>query len=132
MRGDYWLFLAALILIVSLALQQVALALICLLFLLTGGVSRLWNRFCLHRIEYRRRLSHHQVFFGEEIVLEIERRLYEAMALISASPWNQRCLIHARTGLPVCSPIWHACRWPAAATCAGSSLRGRASSSPAR
>jgi len=72
MRGDYWLFLAALILIVSLALQQVALALVCLLFLLTGGVSRLWNRFCLHRIEYRRRLSHHQVFFGDEIVLEIE------------------------------------------------------------
>ena len=72
MRGDYWLWLAVLILIVSLALQQVALALICLLFLLTGGVSRLWNRFCLHRIEYQRRLSHHQVFFGEETVLEIE------------------------------------------------------------
>ncbi len=72
MRGDAWLFLAVLILIVSLVLQQVALALICLLFLLTGGVSRLWNRFCLHRVEYHRRLSHHQVFFGEEIVLEIE------------------------------------------------------------
>ena len=72
MRGDAWLFLAVLILIVSLVLQQVALALICLLFLLTGGVSRLWNRFCLHRIEYQRRLSHHQVFFGDEIVLEIE------------------------------------------------------------
>ena len=72
MRGDYWLWLAVIILIVSLALQQVALALICLLFLLTGGVARLWNRFCLHRVEYHRRLSHHQVFFGEEIVLEIE------------------------------------------------------------
>ena len=72
MRGDYWLWLAVIILIVSLALQQVALALICLLFLLTGGVARLWNRFCLHRIEYHRRLSHHQVFFGDEIVLEIE------------------------------------------------------------
>jgi uncharacterized protein (DUF58 family) len=72
MRGDYWLLLAVLILIISLALQQVALALICLLFLLTGGVSRLWNRFCLHRIDYRRRLSHNQVFFGEEIVFEIE------------------------------------------------------------
>ncbi len=72
MRGDYWLWVAVFILIISLAMHQVALALICLLFLLTGGVARLWNRFCLNRIEYRRQLSHHQVFFGEEITLEIE------------------------------------------------------------
>jgi uncharacterized protein (DUF58 family) len=85
MRGDYWLFLAALILIISLALHQVALALICLLVLLTGGVSRLWNRFCLHRIEYRRRLSHNQVFFGDEIVFEIELTNRKALPL----PWLQ-------------------------------------------
>jgi uncharacterized protein (DUF58 family) len=72
MRGDYWLILAVLILIVSLILQQVPLALVALLFLLTGGVSRLWNKYCLHRIEYKRRLSHNQVFFGEEIIFEIE------------------------------------------------------------
>ena len=85
MRGDYWLFLAVLILIISLVLHQVALALICLLFLLTGGVSRLWNRFCLHRIEYQRRLSHHQVFFGEEIVFEIEVANRKPLPL----PWIQ-------------------------------------------
>src|SRR4030042_1955889 len=72
MRGDYWIFIAAIILIISLALQQVPLALVSLLFILTGGVSRLWNKYCLHRIEYNRRLSHSQVFFGEEVVLEIE------------------------------------------------------------
>ncbi len=72
MRGDYWLVLAALVLIISLATHQVPLVLISLLFLLAGGVSRLWNRFCLHRVEYRRRLSHTQVFFGDEIVYEIE------------------------------------------------------------
>jgi uncharacterized protein (DUF58 family) len=72
MRGDYWLFIAILILIISLALHQVPLALISLLFLLTGGVSRLWNRFCLHRIEYQRTLSQKQVFFGEEIIYEME------------------------------------------------------------
>jgi uncharacterized protein (DUF58 family) len=72
MRGDYWLFIAILILIISLALHQVPLALISLLFLLTGGVSRLWNRFCLHRIEYQRTLSQNQVFFGEEIIYEME------------------------------------------------------------
>jgi len=85
MRGDYWLFFAALILIISLATHQVPLVLISLLFLLTGSVSRLWNRFCLHRIEYRRRLSHNQVFFGEEIVFEVEITNRKPLPL----PWLQ-------------------------------------------
>jgi uncharacterized protein (DUF58 family) len=72
MRGDYWLLIAFLILIVSLVLHQVPLALVALLFILAGGISRLWNKYCLHRIEYKRRLSHGQVFFGEEVVFEIE------------------------------------------------------------
>jgi uncharacterized repeat protein (TIGR01451 family) len=72
MKGDSWLILAVLIFIISLALHQIALALICLLFLLTGGVSRLWNRYCLHRIEYHRRLSQNHAFFGDEIIYEIE------------------------------------------------------------
>jgi uncharacterized protein (DUF58 family) len=83
MRGDYWLWLAVLILVISLALHQVALALICVLFLLTGGVARLWNRFCLHRVEYKRRLSQNQVFFGEEVVYEIEVTNRKALPL----PW---------------------------------------------
>ena len=40
MRGDYWLWLAVLLLFVSLITKQVPLALIAFLFLLTGGVSR--------------------------------------------------------------------------------------------
>ncbi len=85
MRGDYWLFIAVLILIVSLALHQVPLALISLLFILTGGVSRLWNRYCLHRVEYRRHLSQNQVFFGDEIVFEIEVTNRKPLPL----PWLQ-------------------------------------------
>lgn len=56
-----------------------------------------------------------QIFIGEnlcaamtfmyhnhrDVGLEIARRLYEAIALTSCSPWNQRCLINAETGLPV-------------------------------
>lgn len=42
-------------------------------------------------------IYHHR----ETVGLEIARRLYEAMALKSRSPWNQRCLISADTGLPV-------------------------------
>ena len=37
----------------------------------------------------------------EETGLEIARRIYEAIALKSRSPWNQRCLINSETGLPV-------------------------------
>ena len=85
MRGDYWLFIAVIILIISLALNQVPLALIALLFLLTGGASRLWNRYCLHRVEYRRRLSSHQVFFGEQVTLEIELTNRKPLPL----PWVQ-------------------------------------------
>jgi uncharacterized protein (DUF58 family) len=72
MRGDAWIFIAVIILIISLALHQMPLALVSLLFILTGGVSRLWNKYCLRRVDYTRRLSHNQVFFGEEVVLEIE------------------------------------------------------------
>jgi len=85
MRGDYWLYIAILILIISLALHQVPLALVSLLFILTGGVSRLWNKYCLHRVEYKRRLSHNQVFFGEEIVFEIEINNRKPLPL----PWLQ-------------------------------------------
>ena len=85
MRGDYWLFITILLLIVSLALHQVSLLLISLLFLLTGGVSRLWSRFCLHRIEYRRGLSRNHVFFGEEIVYEVEVANRKPLPL----PWLQ-------------------------------------------
>jgi uncharacterized protein (DUF58 family) len=72
MKGDYWIILAAIILIISLALHQVPLAMVSLLFILTGGVSRLWNKYCLRRVDYIRRISHKQVFFGEEITFEIE------------------------------------------------------------
>ena len=85
MRGDYWLFLSILLLIISLVLHQVPLLLISLLFLLTSGVSRLWNRFCLHRIEYRRNLSRNHVFFGEEIVYEVEVANRKPLPL----PWIQ-------------------------------------------
>jgi uncharacterized protein (DUF58 family) len=85
MRGDYWIYIAVLILIISLAMQQVPLALVSLLFILTGGVSRLWNKYCLHRVEYKRSLSQHQVFFGEEIVFEIEVTNRKPLPL----PWLQ-------------------------------------------
>jgi uncharacterized protein (DUF58 family) len=85
MRDDSWLLIAVLILIISLALHQVPLVLLSLLFLLASGVSRLWNRFCLHRIEYRRRLSRNHVFFGDEIIFEVEIANRKLLPL----PWLQ-------------------------------------------
>ena len=57
-----------------------------------------------------------QIFFGEnmcaamtfiysgrkEMGVEIAKRLYEAMTIHHHTPWNQRCLIHAKDG----SPVW--------------------------
>lgn len=55
------------------------------------------------------------VFFGENMCaamtfiyngfhdtgMKIAKRIYESVAIKSCSPWNQRCLIDAETGLPV-------------------------------
>ncbi len=72
MLGGYWLFITVLLFIASLILHQVPLLLISLLFFLTGGVARLWGRYCLSRVEYQRKLSANRVFWGEEVQLEIE------------------------------------------------------------
>jgi uncharacterized protein (DUF58 family) len=85
MKGDYWLFAAVILLIISLAMHQVALLLLALFFLLTGGASRLWNRYCLNRIEYKRTLSRNRVFWGEELVFEIDIANRKPLPL----PWIQ-------------------------------------------
>ncbi|MFC1864636.1 DUF58 domain-containing protein [Chloroflexota bacterium] len=72
MRGSSWLFIAVLLCIASLILHQVTLLLVSLLVFLSGGVARLWGRYCLHRVDYQRRLSSKRVFFGEEVQLEVE------------------------------------------------------------
>ncbi len=85
MRGDYWLIISIIILIISLALRQVPLALISMLFLMAGGVSRLWNRYCLNRIDFQRRFSQSRIFFGEETVYEVEINNRKLLPL----PWVQ-------------------------------------------
>lgn len=85
MLGSYWLLLAALLFIISLILHQVPLLLVSLLFLLVRGVARLWERYCLTRVEYRRQLSATRVFFGEEVQLEVEVANRKPLPL----PWIQ-------------------------------------------
>ena len=85
MLGSYWLFIAALLFIISLVLHQVPLLLVSLMFILVRGVARLWERYCLTRIEYRRQLSANRVFFGEEVLLEVEVANRKPLPL----PWIQ-------------------------------------------
>ena len=85
MLGGSWLLITVLLLIASLLLHQVTLLLVALLFFLAGGIARLWDRYCLSRVEYRRRLSSSRVFFGEEVQLEIEVTNRKPLPL----PWVQ-------------------------------------------
>ena len=45
----------------------------------------MWNRYCLVRVEYQRRLSASRVFFGEEVQLEVEVANRKLLPL----PWIQ-------------------------------------------
>ena len=72
MQDRSWLLIATALLIASLLLHQIPLLLISLLLFLINGITRLWERYCLARIEYRRKLSTNRVFFGEEVQLDIE------------------------------------------------------------
>lgn len=72
MRGRFWIFFAALIVAVALLFKQIPLLVIALLLLLSTGASALWNRYCLHRVEFFRSLSGRKVFYGEEVVYETQ------------------------------------------------------------
>ena len=85
MLGSYWLLVSGLLFITSLIVHQVPLLLISLLLFLVGGVARLWDRYCLSRVEYQRRLSAKRVFFGEEVQLELEITNRKPLPL----PWIQ-------------------------------------------
>lgn len=65
------LALGGLLLLGALYRQQ-ALVLLALAPLLADGLSRVWGRYCLDGIEYRRRLSRDRVPFGETVELELE------------------------------------------------------------
>jgi uncharacterized protein (DUF58 family) len=61
----------AFLLILSLAMGQGLLALLCALLLLTAGLARLWDRWSLVRVSYVRELSHPRAFVGDEVELSI-------------------------------------------------------------
>jgi len=85
MIGSLWLVITILLVIASLITKQVPLFLVSLLFFMAGGLARLWNRYSLNRVEYRRHLSTNRVFFGEEVQMEVEVSNRKPLPL----PWLQ-------------------------------------------
>jgi len=72
MQGTYWLWIAGLLFFAGLLMHQVPLLLVSLLLLLVRGITVVWERYSLKRIEFRRQLSTKRAFFGEEVVLELD------------------------------------------------------------
>ena len=60
------------LLLVSVLAREAALFFLVLALLLAHALSRLWQRYCLARVEYRRHFSQRRAAFGDEIQLEIE------------------------------------------------------------
>ena len=85
MIGNYWLFISVVLVIVSFWIHQVPLLLVALLFFFTGSIARLWERYCLARIEYNRKLSQERAFFGDNIYLELSVANRKPLPL----PWFQ-------------------------------------------
>jgi uncharacterized protein (DUF58 family) len=69
--GNCWLILTVILVAVSFMINQVPLLLVSLLFFFTGGIARLWEHYCLSRVDYRRKLSSDRAFFGDEIYLDM-------------------------------------------------------------
>lgn len=59
------------LLILALIFRQAALALLVATVLVSIGVARLWQRWALQRVDYRRALSHLRAFPGDEVILTI-------------------------------------------------------------
>jgi len=71
-KTEAWLYLIGGVLIGSLLLREPLLFILSLMLLFTAGVSRLWERYCLVGLGYRRRLGQSRAFFGEEVTLTLE------------------------------------------------------------
>jgi uncharacterized protein (DUF58 family) len=83
--GNYWLLFSAALLILSVIINQIPLLLVSLIFFLTGSIARIWDRYCLSRIEFRRKLSSQRAFFGDKVYLEISVANRKPLPL----PWFQ-------------------------------------------
>ena len=72
MKGEAWLWLIGGVLFTSLLLREGQLFVVALILLLVAGTSRIWDRYCLVGLGYRRSLGQTRAFFGEQVALTLE------------------------------------------------------------
>ena len=72
MFGGGMLGVLLVLLVVSVIARESSLFLLTLALLVAAGLSRLWERYCLDRIEYRRHFSQPRAAYGESVELELE------------------------------------------------------------
>jgi uncharacterized protein (DUF58 family) len=72
MFGTGWLYLIGFMLLLSVWMRNGLLFVVLLAVLLASGVSWLWGRYCLDRVEYRRQFGQKRAFFGEELEFTTE------------------------------------------------------------
>jgi uncharacterized protein (DUF58 family) len=71
-KNEAWFWLIGGVLFVSLLLREGQLFVIASILLLVAVVSRVWERYCLVGLGYRRTLGQQRAFFGEQVPLTIE------------------------------------------------------------
>lgn len=89
------------LLVLSLLTGQGLLALMCILLLLTAGMSRLWDRWSLVRVTYRRELSQSRAFPDDEVELIIRIDNRKPLPLVALTvrdivPANLEVIDHDR------------------------------------
>ncbi len=72
MFGSLAMGIFVLLLVASIITRQTPLFVLSLAVFLAAGLARLWDRFCLAGLEYRRRLSTRSLAFGDTLRLEVE------------------------------------------------------------
>ena len=83
--GRFWIFIAAVLFLISGPLHSLPLLMVSTLLLLLAGVSRLWARYSLFRLEHTRTLSSYRAFPGEEVEVVVQLTNQKALPL----PWVQ-------------------------------------------
>ncbi len=104
MFGPQMLATMAVLLVLSLWTRETSLFLLNLTLLLAALLSRLWERYCLVGVEYRRRFSRRQLSFGEEVHLEIEvvNRKFLPLSWLEAEDELPKALIPKRGRVRPC------------------------------
>jgi len=94
MRGA-WIYIAGLLVLIGIATREPAPTAVGALILLTGGVSRLWSRASLARIDYVRTIPTRRAFVGEAVNLSFSLTNRKALPV----PW-----IEIRDSVPEKAP----------------------------